>query len=80
MKKNFTIKGEYITLGQLLKAVDLINSGGQAKYFLAENKVLVNGSPSGERGKKLHWGDKVSFGGKVWIIGGDSSASGKSED
>lgn len=80
MKKYVTIKDEYITLGQLLKAVDLISSGGQAKYFLAENNVYVNGIPSGERGKKLRPGDQISFDGKVWIIGGGNSVSGKPED
>ena len=33
----------YITLGQLLKIADEISSGGQAKWYLSENNVKVNG-------------------------------------
>ena len=33
------IDTEYITLGQLLKMTDIIQSGGMAKWFLAEHDV-----------------------------------------
>jgi len=50
---------EYITLGQLLKLTDCIDSGGQAKAFLADNAVLVNGEADTRRGRKLFRGDRV---------------------
>ncbi len=50
---------EYITLQQLLKACDIIASGGQIKSWLSENKVFVNGEPENRRGKKLRKGDIV---------------------
>jgi len=53
------IETEYITLGQLLKLTDCIDSGGQAKLFLAENEVLVNGAAEARRGRKLYRGDRV---------------------
>lgn len=56
---NFTLKDEYITLQQLLKACDVIDSGGQVKAWLASNKVLVNAEPENRRGKKLRRGDVV---------------------
>lgn len=55
----FTLKDEYVTLQQLLKACDVIQSGGQVKAWLAENEVLVNNEPENRRGKKLRRGDVV---------------------
>ena len=40
--KNIKIEGDFITLGQFLKAADIISSGGEAKGFLLNNKVLIN--------------------------------------
>ncbi|WJY26780.1 MULTISPECIES: S4 domain-containing protein YaaA [Sporosarcina] len=50
---------EYITLGQLLKMVNVISSGGMAKWFLSENVVYVNGEGEQRRGRKLYGGDVV---------------------
>jgi ribosome-associated protein len=55
----FQLKTEFITLQQLLKACDLIGSGGQVKAWLAENEVLVNGEPENRRGRKLYPGDII---------------------
>ena len=49
----------FITLGILLKIAGIIDTGGQAKYFLAENKVLVNGEEDNRRGRKLYHGDII---------------------
>lgn len=57
--KNVSIKTEYIELQQLLKMENYISSGGQAKYFLLENKVFVNGEEENRRGRKLRVGDIV---------------------
>ncbi len=58
-KEKVNIRDEYITLGQLLKLVDCIQSGGEAKFFLANTKILVNGEAENRRGKKLYPGDQV---------------------
>ncbi|WP_125709948.1 MULTISPECIES: S4 domain-containing protein YaaA [Lacticaseibacillus] len=55
------ISTEYITLGQLLKDAGIIDSGGQAKWFLAENRVLVNGEEDSRRGRKLRAGDTATL-------------------
>ncbi|WP_068776478.1 S4 domain-containing protein YaaA [Paenibacillus sp. FJAT-26967] len=55
-----TIRTEYITLGQFLKLADCIQSGGQAKSFLQENSIQVNGLDENRRGRKLYEGDKVT--------------------
>ncbi|HZG84906.1 S4 domain-containing protein YaaA [Paenibacillus sp.] len=57
--KPVKIATEYITLGQMLKLSDCIDSGGQAKAFLAETAIRVNGEPDNRRGRKLYRGDRV---------------------
>lgn len=55
------IETEYITLGQLLKMTDTINSGGMAKWFLSEHEVFVNGEAENRRGRKLRPTDLVNI-------------------
>ncbi|TQR11542.1 S4 domain-containing protein YaaA [Psychrobacillus soli] len=52
---------EFITLGQLLKMTDAINSGGMAKWFLSEHAVYVNGEIENRRGRKLRHKDVVNI-------------------
>ncbi|MBP3912893.1 MAG: RNA-binding S4 domain-containing protein [Lachnospiraceae bacterium] len=52
---------EYITLGQLLKAANLVSSGVEAKIVIQDGEVLVNGETDTRRGRKLREGDEVSF-------------------
>ncbi|MBD7944868.1 MULTISPECIES: S4 domain-containing protein YaaA [Psychrobacillus] len=62
---------EYITLGQLLKMTDAIDSGGMAKWFLSENPVYINGEVDQRRGRKLRNKDVVNIPGvgKFLMIG-----------
>ena len=55
----FHLRTEYITLSQLLKAVDMASSGADAKAILAEGGVLVNGEEDNRRGRKIRPGDVV---------------------
>ena len=59
---------EYITLGVLLKIAGIIDTGGQAKFFLSENTVLVNGEEDNRRGRKLYRGDEIQVLGKSFLI------------
>ncbi|APU72510.1 S4 domain protein YaaA [Companilactobacillus crustorum] len=68
MSEKIKLETEFITLGQLLKDEGVIATGGQAKWFLRENSVLVNGSPEDRRGKKLHLGDVVVVGDQTFEI------------
>jgi ribosome-associated protein len=52
--KTIEIKTEYIALGQFLKLADCISTGGQAKSFLEETEIKVNGEAENRRGKKLY--------------------------
>ena len=49
----------FITLQAVLKVSNVIATGGMAKIFLQENKVLVNGEIEDRRGRKLYKGDTV---------------------
>ena len=63
------LKTHYITLGQLLKIADEISSGGQAKWYLSENNVKVNGEIDDRRGRKLYPDDKVELpNGKTYVM------------
>ncbi|MGF3066451.1 S4 domain-containing protein YaaA [Facklamia sp. P12945] len=59
--KKVKIDSDHVTLGQLLKIVDLISSGGMAKWYLGEFTVYLNGESENRRGKKLYPGDRVEF-------------------
>lgn len=61
--KIISIHTEYIALGQFLKLADCLSTGGQAKSFLQETKILVNGEPENRRGKKLVHQDKITVDG-----------------
>lgn len=52
---------DYTTLGQLLKYTGVIDTGGQAKWFLSENDVWVNNELENRRGKKLYEDDRVEI-------------------
>lgn len=47
----------YITLGQLLKIADFIQSGGEAKFAVKELDIIVNNEKEDRRGRKLYPGD-----------------------
>ena len=57
--KRIKIVTPYITLGQFLKFADFISSGGETKFFLSENHVLVNNELELRRGRKLYPNDTV---------------------
>ena len=52
---------EFITLQALLKELDIIQSGGAIKSFLAENIVYFNGKLENRRGKKIRIGDTINI-------------------
>ena len=58
----------FITLGILLKITGVIDTGGQAKFFLSENTVLVNGEEENRRGRKLYHGDSIQIQNQTFLI------------
>ena len=62
------IKDDFIKLGQALKLVGLVESGLDAKLFIQDGEVSVNGEVETRRGRKLVSGDIVSFDGEEFKI------------
>jgi ribosome-associated protein len=61
MNTKVNIHTEYITLGQLLKFENIVESGGFVKEFLSEVPILINNAPDNRRGKKLYPGDIINI-------------------
>ena len=62
--ESIKLRGEYIKLGQALKAAGYVENGGAAKDVILDGLVKVNGEVCTMRGKKLISGDKVIFEGE----------------
>ena len=58
-----------ITLGQALKASDIVGSGGEAKVLIQAGEVLVNGEVETRRARKLVPGDVVEVGDERLEVG-----------
>ena len=59
------LKDDFIKLGQVLKAASLVESGVDAKFFIQDGLVKVNGQVETRRGKKLVAGDVIEFDGNT---------------
>ena len=57
------LRDDFIKLGQALKAARLVESGVEAKEFIVQGLVVVNGEVETRRGRKLYDGDEVEFDG-----------------
>ena len=62
--RELKLKGDYITLGQLLKAEALVEDGVEAKERIKAGEAFVNGEADVRRGRKLYPGDVVLFDGE----------------
>jgi ribosome-associated protein len=59
------IRDDSIRLGQFLQLANLIDTGSDAKMAIAEGQVTVNDEVETRRGRQLHHGDTVAFGGQT---------------
>ena len=62
--EEIAINTEFIKLDQLLKWANLTGSGVEAKMFIQNGEVKVNGVVETRRGKKIYDGDIVEFAGE----------------
>ncbi|MGJ9401717.1 RNA-binding S4 domain-containing protein [Arthrobacter sp. KK5.5] len=62
------IRDESIRLGQLLKLSSLAEDGIQAKEFVENGLVKVNGEIETRRGRQLRAGDTVEVNGEVIVV------------
>ena len=66
--KTFKMETEVMTLAQFLKVTGYINSGGEAKYFLKDYVVNINGIQCDLRGKKIYPKDIVRVNNTDYIL------------
>jgi ribosome-associated protein len=57
----FILEGEFIPLIQLLKATDLVSSGGEAQMVVVDGLVKYNGSVDYRKRLKVRKGDIIEF-------------------
>jgi len=68
MHEPITINTEYIQLGQFIKILNILESGGMVKGYLQQEGVLVNGELEHRRGRKLYPDDVIEIEGDSYIV------------
>jgi ribosome-associated protein len=66
--ETFKIKGEYIQLNQLIKAMAWCANGAEANTLIDEGLVKVNGIVEHRKRNKLVVGSKVEFNKQIVVI------------
>ncbi len=61
----FTLKDEYIELCKLLKAANIVMSGGEGKEVVAQGMVTVDGELELRKRCKIRAGQTVEFEGQT---------------
>jgi ribosome-associated protein len=64
----FKLKTEFVEMDNLLKALDLVTNGAEAKQKIQASLVKVNGEIELRVRRKLRQGDSVEFGGELITI------------
>ena len=63
---NITVKTEFIKLDSFLKWAGAASLGSEAKVYILDGQVKVNGEVEVRRGKKIYPGDTVEFNGETY--------------
>lgn len=66
--KKISINTEIIKLDSFLKWCGAVSTGAEAKIYIKNGEVKVNGEIEKRRGKKLKKGDVVEFKNEVYVI------------
>jgi len=61
----FKVTGDYIPMIQLLKAANLVQTGGEAQIAVTEGEVRYNGQVDFRKRLKVKKGDMVEFRGET---------------
>ena len=65
----FKVTGDHIPMIQLLKATNLVQTGGEAQMVVVDGKVKYNGQTDYRKRLKVKQGDVVEFRGeKIMVI------------
>ena len=57
----YELTQEYIELYKLIKILDLVDSGGQAKLIISEGNVIRNGEVETRKRAKIESGDTLQI-------------------
>jgi len=63
--KDVILNQEKVELYKILKFEGIVGSGGEAKFVIAEGRVLVNGEVETQKRKKIVDGDTIEIGEKI---------------
>lgn len=66
--KEININTEFIKLDAFFKWAGIASLGSEAKIYILEEMVKVNGEVCTQRGKKLRVNDTVEFEGEIYKI------------
>ena len=66
--KEIIINTDTIKLDAFLKWAAIVNMGSEAKMYVQEGKIRLNGNIETQRGKKLIKGDIIEFKGESYKI------------
>ena len=61
---DFTLEGDFIPLIQLLKAANLVQTGGEAQIVVSNGLVKYNGTVDYRKRLKVKRGDTIEYKGK----------------
>ncbi|RKQ33057.1 S4 domain-containing protein YaaA [Oceanobacillus halophilus] len=61
MHEEVQIQTDYITLGQFIKLLNILDSGGMVKAFIQDVGAVVNGELEHRRGRKLYPEDIIEI-------------------
>ncbi|MGN6637865.1 MAG: RNA-binding S4 domain-containing protein [Mucilaginibacter sp.] len=65
----FKLEGEFIPMIQLLKATNLVDTGGEAQIVVTQGEVKYNGTVDYRKRLKVKKGDVVEFRGtKIKVL------------
>lgn len=70
----FGLQSDFIELSKLLKATNLCDSGGMAKYAIASSLVTVDGQLETRKGCKIRKGMRVEYLGHVILVQSNNDA------
>jgi ribosome-associated protein len=63
----YQLTTEYIELYKLIKLLDLVDSGGEAKQLIEHGVVIRNGETETRKRAKIRAGDVITIGEEVTI-------------
>ena len=66
--ESFKIKGEFIQLNQLIKAMAWCMNGSEANALITNGLIKVNGAVELRKRNKIRIGDKVNFQDQIVIV------------